>query len=66
MSGMDGFDRGRPPAVKSVGMTIAEISALMLELGCDEAINLDGGGSTTMVVNGKVVNSPSTRPASGR
>jgi hypothetical protein len=49
---------GRQPA-KSVGMTIAELSALMLELGCDEAINLDGGGSTTMVVNGKVVNSPS-------
>ena len=49
---------GRQPA-KSVGMTIAELSALMLELGCDEAINLDGGGSTTMVVSGKVVNSPS-------
>ena len=49
---------GRQPAL-SVGMTIAELSALMLELGCDEAINLDGGGSTTMVVNAKVVNSPS-------
>lgn len=49
---------GRQPA-KSVGMTIAELSALMLEIGCDEAINLDGGGSTTMVINGKVVNSPS-------
>jgi hypothetical protein len=49
---------GRQPA-KSAGMTIAELTALMLELGCDEAINLDGGGSTTMVVNGNVVNSPS-------
>ena len=49
---------GRQPA-KSVGMTIAELAALMLEFGCVEAINLDGGGSTTMVVEGKVVNTPS-------
>ena len=39
-------------------MTIPELAALLLELGCVEAINLDGGGSTTMVVQGKVVNSP--------
>jgi exopolysaccharide biosynthesis protein len=49
---------GRHPA-SSVGMTIREMSDLMIELGCVEAINLDGGGSTTMVVKGKVVNNPS-------
>ena len=49
---------GRQPGL-SVGMTIAELAGLMADLGCVEALNLDGGGSTTMVVKGKVVNSPS-------
>ncbi|MEP7274195.1 MAG: phosphodiester glycosidase family protein, partial [Acidobacteriota bacterium] len=49
---------GRQPSM-SVGMTIRELSALMLELQCAEAINLDGGGSTTMVIRDKVVNRPS-------
>ena len=31
----------------------------MLDLGCIEALNLDGGGSSTMVVEGKVINEPS-------
>lgn len=43
----------------SVGMTMAELADLMFELGCVEAMNLDGGGSSTMVVNRKVVNHPS-------
>jgi hypothetical protein len=30
-----------------------------LERGCVEAINLDGGGSTTMVISNRVVNNPS-------
>jgi len=49
---------GRQPE-KSVGMTIAELTDLLIDLGAVEAINMDGGGSTTMVVDGKVVNSPS-------
>jgi hypothetical protein len=49
---------GRQPEL-SVGMTIAELTALLLELGAVEAVNMDGGGSTTMVVRGRVVNSPS-------
>jgi exopolysaccharide biosynthesis protein len=40
-------------------MTIAEIADLLIGLGAVEAINMDGGGSTTMVIDGKVVNSPS-------
>jgi hypothetical protein len=49
---------GRQPEI-SVGMSIGELAALLRELGAVEAINMDGGGSTTMVVGGKVVNSPS-------
>jgi len=49
---------GRQPRL-SAGMTIPELAGLMTGLGCREAINLDGGGSTTMVIGGKVVNNPS-------
>ncbi|MBS1812880.1 MAG: phosphodiester glycosidase family protein [Acidobacteria bacterium] len=49
---------GRQPK-KSVGMTIPELAVLMLELGCEEAMNLDGGGSTTMVIRNKVINNVS-------
>lgn len=49
---------GRQPKL-SVGMTIPELASLMAEWGCREAINLDGGGSTTMIVGGKIVNHPS-------
>lgn len=44
----------------SVGMTMEELAQLMVDLGADRAINLDGGGSSTMVVRGSVVNRPST------
>lgn len=44
---------------QSVGMTMDELAALMRELGCVEAMNLDGGGSTAMVIKNKVVNRPS-------
>lgn len=47
---------GRQP--NSVGMSLTELADFMLKLGIYNAINLDGGGSTTMVVNGKIVNSP--------
>jgi exopolysaccharide biosynthesis protein len=40
------------------GMTIKELAELMLNLGCIEALNLDGGGSSTMVVEGIVINDP--------
>ena len=49
---------GRQPEV-SAGMTLPEFAQLLLEFDASEAINLDGGGSTTMVVNGKLVNNPS-------
>ncbi|NUN07844.1 MAG: DUF4623 domain-containing protein [Ignavibacteriaceae bacterium] len=43
----------------SVGMSLPQMAAYMLSIGCYQALNLDGGGSTTMVIRGKVVNSPS-------
>jgi exopolysaccharide biosynthesis protein len=40
-------------------MTFAELTNLATKLNLVNALNLDGGGSTTMVVKGKVVNHPS-------
>lgn len=42
----------------SVGITLMDLAELMKSFGCVYAMNLDGGGSTVMYVNGKVVNSP--------
>ena len=42
----------------SVGMTLDELSAYLVKLGCEEAMNLDGGGSATLWYNGKVQNNP--------
>jgi hypothetical protein len=43
----------------SVGVTTQQLGDLFLRLGAWHAMNFDGGGSTTMVVNGAVVNAPS-------
>ncbi len=43
----------------SMGMSLNELAATMRDLGCSEALNLDGGGSTTLVVKNQVVNKPS-------
>ncbi|HEX2241330.1 MAG TPA: phosphodiester glycosidase family protein [Actinomycetota bacterium] len=50
---------GRQPKY-SVGMTLQEFADLFVRLGADWALNLDGGGSTAMVVNGTLVNRPSS------
>ena len=42
----------------SVGLTLYELASYMKSLGCINAINLDGGGSTVMYVNGQIVNHP--------
>lgn len=41
------------------GMTLEELAHLFRTLGAREALNLDGGGSSTMVVGGRVVSRPS-------
>ena len=38
------------------GMSITELQSVMRWLGCKDALNLDGGGSSAMVVRGEVVN----------
>jgi len=43
----------------SAGMTLNELSEFMLFIGCYNALNLDGGGSTTLVINDKIINYPS-------
>lgn len=42
----------------SVGMTLNELANFMQSIGCYNAMNLDGGGSTVLYVNGRVVNHP--------
>lgn len=51
---------GRQPGI-SAGMNLQELAEMLLELGAGEAMNLDGGGSTTMFLDGKVVNRPSDK-----
>lgn len=41
------------------GMTLGELQQLFLNLGCKTAYNLDGGGSTTLYFQGKLINTPS-------
>ncbi len=41
------------------GMTLVELAQAMLKLGVHNGMNFDGGGSTAMVVEGKLVNRPS-------
>ena len=49
---------GRQPDT-SAGMTLVELQRLAKRIGLTDALNLDGGGSTTMVIAGNVVNHPS-------
>lgn len=50
---VDGRSRGY-----SMGVTITEFAEMFKELGCTDAYNLDGGGSSTMYFMGRVVNNP--------
>lgn len=45
----------------SIGLTLTELAYLMKEFGCVNAMNLDGGGSTVMYVQGRVVNRPAVQ-----
>jgi hypothetical protein len=50
---------GRQSSSGAHGMTCDETRELLIDLGCWEGGMLDGGGSSTLVVNGRVKNSPS-------
>lgn len=43
----------------SVGLTLTDWARLLVKFGAQDALNLDGGGSSDLVVNGEVQNSPS-------
>jgi len=43
------------------GVDFDEIAQIMVDCGCTDAIALDGGGSSTMVYNGEVLNTPSDK-----
>ena len=45
---------------ESAGLSLLELAQLMDSYGCEIAYNLDGGGSSTMVFNGTVINNPTT------
>lgn len=45
----------------SGGIGLEDLAKLLLEFGATDAMNLDGGGSTTMFLDGKVVNQPSDK-----
>lgn len=45
-------------ATNSVGMTFEELANFMKGLGCTEAVNYDGGGSSAMIVNNTLMNRP--------
>jgi exopolysaccharide biosynthesis protein len=51
MTAVDGRQKGH-----SVGVTLKEFAGILKEFGCVDAINLDGGGSTTLVFDNRVVN----------
>lgn len=40
------------------GMSIPELAKFLHGLGCTQAVNLDGGGSSTLIIEGRLINSP--------
>jgi exopolysaccharide biosynthesis protein len=52
--------QGRTPGV-AAGATLEQEARILLSLGCYEALNLDGGGSSCLLVNGKETIRPSDK-----
>lgn len=48
-------------AENAAGLSLIQLAKVMKEIGCVEALNLDGGGSTCMLINGKETNTPSSK-----
>ncbi len=48
---------GRQPM--SRGVDLEQLASVLADIGAEEALNLDGGGSSSLVVNGQLVNRPS-------
>lgn len=43
----------------AAGLSLIQLAKILKDIGCVEALNLDGGGSTCMLINGKETNTPS-------
>jgi len=52
--------QGRFPGIAE-GATLEQEAKLLIDLGCTEALNLDGGGSSCMLINGKETIKPSEK-----
>ncbi|HEY4335508.1 MAG TPA: phosphodiester glycosidase family protein [Puia sp.] len=52
--------QGRTPGI-AAGATLEEVAKILFDLGCYEALNLDGGGSSCLLVNGKETIKPSDK-----
>lgn len=50
---------GRQMTSGVAGLTTADVAKVLKSIGCVEALNLDGGGSTCMLINGKETIKPS-------
>ena len=51
---------------ESAGLSLYELATFMKELGVTDAYNLDGGGSSTMVFKGEIMNNPTTNGRSNQ
>ena len=51
---------GRRPG-KAEGASLPDLAKILLEFGCVEALNLDGGGSSCLLINGKETIQPSDK-----
>jgi exopolysaccharide biosynthesis protein len=48
-------------SANAAGLSLIQLAKIFKDLGCVEALNLDGGGSSCMLVNGKETNTPSSK-----
>lgn len=55
---LKGFIKEEMTIKSVIGLTLPELASLMLALNCTSAINLDGGGSSTLFLKGQIVNHP--------
>lgn len=44
--------------IDSRGVYLKELAMLMAQFDCEQALNLDGGGSSALIINGKLINKP--------
>lgn len=49
---------------ESEGLSLLELAEFMEQFDCEQAYNLDGGGSSTLYYNGQVINNPTTNGSS--